>query len=233
MRTLMKAGRKKPALKRAARRKLASCLLCDARRIGRREAVTQQRFGGPLTGREREVDALARNRVDEPRRVAGQQPARSGDRQLVGVAHAPATESATRTARAARRARCRSRESTRRSARGAPPRVSRRRLGADADRQVSRARKRPDVAGRIGDERDHDLRARDAVREEAGRDRELIAPERSRDATAQRDCWRRRRRSRRRPADDRRRVSSVTPSASTRRSVTRAGSSAAPACCAA
>ena len=62
--------------------------------------------------------------------------------------------------------------------------VSRRRLGADADRQVSRARKRPDVAGRIGDELDHDLRARDAVREEAGRDRELIAPERLRDATA-------------------------------------------------
>ena len=60
--------------------------------------------------------------------------------------------------------------------------VSRSRLGADADRQVSRARKRPDVAGRIGDEFDHDLVARDAMREEAGRDRELIAPERLRDA---------------------------------------------------
>ena len=38
-----------------------------------------------------------------------------------------------------------------------------------------RARKRPDVARRIGDQLDHDLVARDTVREEAGRDRQLIA----------------------------------------------------------
>ena len=77
----MKAGRKKPALKRAARAKLASLPRRDARRIGRREAVAQQRFGGPLTGREREVDPFARDRVDEPGGVAGEQPARSGERR--------------------------------------------------------------------------------------------------------------------------------------------------------
>ena len=75
--------------------------------------------------------------------------------------------------------------------RGNPPRRPRaERLGghariglrADADRQMRGARKRPDVAGRIGRQLDDDLVARDAVREEPGGDRELIAAERRRDA---------------------------------------------------
>ena len=52
------------------------------------------------------------------------------------------------------------------------------RLRADADGEMVGTRKRPDVAGRIGRQLDDDLVARDAVREEAGRDRQLIAAER-------------------------------------------------------
>src|SRR5262249_62035167 len=46
------------------------------------------------------------------------------------------------------------------------------------------AGKGPDVARRIGDELDHDLVARDAVREVAGRDRELRPRERAPDTSA-------------------------------------------------
>ena len=56
------------------------------------------------------------------------------------------------------------------------------RLRADADGEVAGPRKRPDVAGRIGGQLDHDFVAGDAVREEAGGDRQLIAAERRRDA---------------------------------------------------
>ena len=50
-------------------------------------------------------------------------------------------------------------------------------LRADADCQVIRTRKRPDVAGWIGHHFNDDLLARDAVGEEAGRDRDLRAAE--------------------------------------------------------
>ena len=85
---------------------------------------------------------------------------------------------------------------SRRPSRAAPRRSRRHRPGADADRQMVGARKRPDVARRIGRQLDDDLVARDAVREEPGRDRQLIAAERRARRAGAPGCSRRRRRSR-------------------------------------
>ena len=138
--------------------------------------------------------------------------------------------SATSTVRAGRRRRSVSRQSTARSSRAAPPPVTPAvGLRADADRQMRRPGKRPDVAGRIGRQLDDDLVAGDAVREEPGRDRELIAAERASRRGAAPGCSRRRRRSRIAARRTPRVVSSVAPPASTVTSVTRDGPSTAPA----
>ncbi len=57
-------------------------------------------------------------------------------------------------------------------------------LRADADRQMIRARKRPEIAGRIGDQLDDDFIARGSVREKSCCDRQLLAGKRARDPAA-------------------------------------------------
>ena len=143
-----------------------------------------ERIGDPLAGREREVDSFARDRIDEACGVTGERPARSADSELAEIARGqrrdrPRVRIETRASRDARRANPLG--GARAQVAGGEAGVG---LRADANRQVIGPRKRPDVPRRVAGQLDDDLVARDAAREEAGGDRELVAPERPRDAAA-------------------------------------------------
>src|SRR5262249_37931009 len=66
-------------------RELRSDLIAHAARISRCCVSGGRGFGGPFTRSEREVDALARDWIDEARGVTYEIPAISGDRQCTEI----------------------------------------------------------------------------------------------------------------------------------------------------
>ena len=177
------AGRKNPALNRP-RRQLRHRLFPHPHREVRRRFARRQSLGDPLP------DAIAKK---IPSRVIGStRPAASPISAHRGPASSRASKSCARERGDRPRVRLQ-RRAARDPRRGDPRRGARAQLGgadpgirlrADADREMPGPRKRPDVAGRIADQLDHDLAAGDAMREEACGDRQLIAAERRRQAPA-------------------------------------------------
>ena len=179
MTSALNSGRKKPALRRAASRQLRNDLSLHARRIVG-HARSLDGVDGEFGRLQREEDAFPRDRVDQPRRVADQQP--------VGAAQREPTEirGVERRDRPGVRLEPRPGADAGRADPGRRSRAQRRRrdppvgLRAHADRQMIEARERPEIPGRIAEQLERDFVRRDAVSEKSGGDRQLIAPKRRR-----------------------------------------------------
>ena len=145
----VKAGRKNPALSRAARAELRENLRAHPGRVLVGWPACRSASAAHPAGEQREVDAFAGDRVDQSGGIADETPRGPAELEAAERLSVERRNRPRVRARDARRGRCRvvaiqSGVCSRRSS-IVDARVG---LRADADRQMIGSRKRPDVAGR-------------------------------------------------------------------------------------